>query len=297
MYTVMEKNTALKRLCVKVIAEDSVGYETPYLGQHGISLLLSAEHASGVNHVLVDVAQDPVALLENFKRMNISLACVDAVVLTHCHYDHTQGVAKILGEIGKKDLPIIAHPDLFRKHFISDPFLRPIGVMDGDRKSDIEAAGGVLYLTRDPLNILPGLMTTGEVPRVTDFEEVGMDLYTLENGKVKQDAMIDDLSLVANVKGKGLIIVTGCSHAGIVNIAHHAMKLNAKEKIHAIIGGFHLIEASEQRIKKTASELKKIGPNWVYAGHCTGFKAQMALYNVFKDRFSPLYTGLSVEVG
>jgi 7,8-dihydropterin-6-yl-methyl-4-(beta-D-ribofuranosyl)aminobenzene 5'-phosphate synthase len=91
--------------------------------------------------------------------------------------------------------------------------------------------------------------------------------------------------------------VTGCSHAGIVNISHYVMKLNDKEKIHAIIGGLHLIEASEQRIKKTASELIKIDPNWVYAGHCTGFKAQMALYNVFKDRFSPLYTGLSVEVG
>jgi 7,8-dihydropterin-6-yl-methyl-4-(beta-D-ribofuranosyl)aminobenzene 5'-phosphate synthase len=297
MYTVMKKNTALKRLAIKVIAEDSVGYETPYLGQHGISLLLSAEHANGVYHVLVDVAQDAAALLENFKRMNISLSCVDALVLTHCHYDHTQGVAKILREIGKRDLPIIAHPDLFRKHFISDPFLRPIGVMDGDRKSDIEAAGGTLYLTSDPLNILPGLMTTGEIPRITDFEEVGMSLYTLENGEVKPDAMIDDLSVVANVQGKGLIIVTGCSHAGIVNISHHAMKLNVKERIYAIIGGFHLIEASEQRIQKTASELKKIDPEWVYAGHCTGFKAQMALYSVFKDHFEPLYTGLSLEVG
>jgi 7,8-dihydropterin-6-yl-methyl-4-(beta-D-ribofuranosyl)aminobenzene 5'-phosphate synthase len=124
-----------------------------------------------------------------------------------------------------------------------------------------------------------------------------MSLYTLENGEVKPDAMIDDLSVVANVQGKGLIIVTGCSHAGIVNISHHAMKLNVKERIYAIIGGFHLIEASEQRIQKTASELKKIDPEWVYAGHCTGFKAQMALYNVFKDHFEPLYTGLSLEVG
>jgi 7,8-dihydropterin-6-yl-methyl-4-(beta-D-ribofuranosyl)aminobenzene 5'-phosphate synthase len=296
MDTVMKKSTVIKKLCVKVIAEDSVGYDTPYLGQHGISLLLSAEHANGVYHVLVDVAQDAAALLENFKRMDISLSCVDAVVLTHCHYDHTQGVAKIIRKIGKKDLPIIAHPDLFRNHFISDPFLRPIGVMDGDRKSDIEAAGGSLYLTGDPLNILPGLMTTGEIPRITEFEEVGMSLYRIENGKVKKDTMIDDLSVVANVEGKGLIVVTGCSHAGIVNIAHHAMKLNADEKIYAIIGGFHLIEASEQRIQKTALELKKIGPKYVYAGHCTGFKAQMALYNAFKDQFVPLYTGLSLEI-
>ena len=292
----MNKKHRLKRLKITVIAEDSVGYDSPYLGQHGISFLLTAERDDVVKNILVDVAQDSAALIENINRMQIAISCIDAVVLTHCHYDHTRGIAKILREIGGKDIPVIAHPDIFRTHFISDPYLRSIGIMDGDRREDIESSGGILYLAGNALEIMPGLISTGEVKRITDFEEVGMNLFTIENGQVKGDLMKDDISVVANVRGKGLVIVTGCSHAGIVNIIQQSIKLTGTKKIHGIIGGFHLIEASEERIQKTALALKKFNPDWVYAGHCTGFRAQVELYNIFKERFSPLHTGMIVEV-
>ena len=292
----MNKKHRLKRLKITVIAEDSVGYDTPYLGQHGISFLLTAERDGVVKNILVDVAQDSAALIENINRMQIAISCIDAVVLTHCHYDHTRGIAKILREIGGKDIPVIAHPDIFRTHFISDPYLRSIGIMDGDRREDIESSGGILYLAGNALEIIPGLISTGEVERITDFEEVGMSLFTIENGQVKGDLMKDDISVVANVRGKGLVIVTGCSHAGIVNIIQQSIKLTGTKKIHGIIGGFHLIEASEERIQKTALALKKFNPDWVYAGHCTGFRAQVELYNIFKEQFSPLHTGMIVEV-
>jgi 7,8-dihydropterin-6-yl-methyl-4-(beta-D-ribofuranosyl)aminobenzene 5'-phosphate synthase len=292
----MNKKDRLKRLKITVIAEDSVGYDTPYLGQHGISFLLTAEREGVVRNILVDVAQDSAALIENINRMQIAISCIDAVVLTHCHYDHTRGVAKILREIGGKDIPVIAHPDIFRTNFISDPYLKSIGIMDGDRREDIESSGGILYLARNALEIMPGLISTGEVERITDFEEVGMSLFTIENGQVKGDLMKDDISVVANVRGKGLVIVTGCSHAGIVNIIQQSIKLTGTKKIHGIIGGFHLIEASEERIRKTALALKKFNPDWVYAGHCTGFRAQVELYNIFKEQFSPLHTGMTIEV-
>jgi len=292
----MNKKHRLKRLKITVIAEDSVGYDSPYLGQHGISFLLTAERDGVIKNILVDVAQDPAALIENINRMQIAISCIDAVVLTHCHYDHTRGIAKILREIGGKDIPVIAHPDIFRTHFISDPYLRSIGIMDGDRREDIESSGGILCLAGNALEIMPGLISTGEVERITDFEEVGMNLFTIENGQVKGDLMKDDISVVANVRGKGLVIVTGCSHAGIVNIIQQSIKLTGTKKIHGIIGGFHLIEASEERIQKTALALKKFNPDWVYAGHCTGFRAQVELYNIFKERFSPLHTGMIVEV-
>jgi len=292
----MNKKHRLKRLKITVIAEDSVGYDSPYLGQHGISFLLTAERDDVEKNILVDVAQDSAALIENLNRMQIAISCIDAVVLTHCHFDHTRGVAKILREIGGKDIPVIAHPDIFRTHFISDPYLRSIGIMDGDRREDIESSGGILYLAGNALEIMPGLISTGEVKRITDFEEVGMNLFTIENGQVKGDLMKDDISVVANVRGKGLVIVTGCSHAGIVNIIQQSIKLTGTKKIHGIIGGFHLIEASEERIQKTALALKKFNPDWVYAGHCTGFRAQVKLYNIFKERFSPLHTGMIVEV-
>ena len=292
----MISKAELSKLKLTVIAEDTVAYESPYLGQHGISFLLTAERDGVKKNVLVDVAQNPTALLENINKMQINLSCIDAVVLTHCHYDHTQGLGTIIKEIGKKDLPIIAHPDIFRLNFITDPYLRHVGVMDGDKKADIEASGGSLYLTKDPLEIMPGLITTGEVERVTDFEEVGINLFTIDNGEIKTDTMLDDISVVANIKEKGLVIITGCSHAGIVNITRQAIKLTDTENIYGIIGGLHLIEASESRIKKTVQALKEFNPDWIYAGHCTGFRAQVELYNTFKDRFSPLHTDMIVEV-
>jgi 7,8-dihydropterin-6-yl-methyl-4-(beta-D-ribofuranosyl)aminobenzene 5'-phosphate synthase len=231
--------------------------------------------------------------------MDISLSSIDAVVLTHCHYHHTQGLEKVLRKIGKKDITVISHPDIFRLNFINDPYLRHVGVMHGDRQANIEDSGGALYLTKDPFEIMPGLFTTGEVERKTDFEEVGIDLLTIESGQIKPDSMRDDISLIANVKEKGVVIITGCSHAGIVNIAKQTVKLVETDKIHGVIGGFHLIEAmgaAEKRIKKTALALKGFDPDWIYAGHCTGFLAQVELHNTFKERFSPLYTGMIVKV-
>lgn len=289
----------LDRLRVTVIAEDSVLYESPYLGQHGVSFLITSEREGIIKTVLVDVAQNPSALLENMGMMDIEPTWIDAIVLTHCHYDHTQGLARVITEIGKRDIPVIAHPDIFRLNFVRDPHLRHVGVMDADKRANIEDAGGTLYLTRDPLEIMPGLITTGQVERTTDFEEVGISLFTIDNDQVKPDLMLDDISVIANVKDKGLVIVTGCSHAGIVNIVKQATKVSETRKIHGIIGGLHLIEAmgaAEIRIKKTAQALKEYDPDWVYAGHCTGFKAQVELYTTFEDRFSPLHTGMIIEV-
>jgi 7,8-dihydropterin-6-yl-methyl-4-(beta-D-ribofuranosyl)aminobenzene 5'-phosphate synthase len=244
----------------------------------------------------MDVAQDPDALFENFKRMEISPGMIDGIVLTHCHFDHTRGVATVLGKIGKKDIPVIAHHDIFRLNFINDPFLRHVGVMAGDTLSDIQSHGGAPYLTKDVLQIMPGIVTTGEVERLTDFEEPGIDLFTIENGRVVNDRMLDDISLVADVGNKGLVIVTGCSHAGIINIIRHAQKITGTQKIHGIMGGFHLVEATGERIQKTVSALEEFNPDWIYAGHCTGFKAQTELVGTFKEKFLPLQTGMIVDI-
>ena len=286
----------LNKLKITVIAEDSVLYESPYLGQHGISFFITAEKNGVKENILVDVAQNSAALLENMNMLGITPTSIDAVVLTHCHYDHTQGIAKILKKIGRKDIPVIAHPDIFRLNFITNPYLRHVGIMDSDKPANIEDSGGTLYLTKDPLEIMPGLFTTGQVERTSTFEEVGMSLFTIEKNQVKPDPMLDDISLIANIKEKGIVIITGCSHAGIVNIAKQATKLAGKDKIHGIIGGFHLIEASKDRIKETAQALKKFDPDWIYAGHCTGFLAQVELYNSFNERFTPLHTGMVIEI-
>ncbi len=282
---------ALDHLTVTIVAEDSVGYETPYLGQHGISFYVEARHGTVQRNILVDVAQHPEPLLFNMEQLQIDPESIDTVVLTHCHYDHTQGLAHVLSAIGKTDLPVVAHPDLFRLNFITNPYLRHVGVPTADNKSHIEEAGGQLFLSRSPLELMPGLTTSGEVDRTTDYEGVEMALKTIRDEEIEVDHVMDEISLFAMTHKSGLVVITGCSHAGIVNISMGAKKYADESKVGAVIGGFHLVDASPERIKMTASALDSEGVDRVMAGHCTGFPAQAELYSVFGERFHPLRTG------
>jgi len=282
----------LDNLRIIVLAEDSVLYESPYLGQHGVSFLLEGMNQGNMKRILVDVGQNSNALPSNMRTMGISPSIIDTIVLTHCHYDHTQGIAEVLRKIGKKDVQVIAHPSIFRLHFVTLPYPRHVGIMSSDSKTEIEKAGGSLHLTKDPFVIMPGIMTTGEVKRQSDFEEVRIELKTMENGMVVDDLMLDDISVIANVKEKGLVIITGCSHAGIINIANQAIEVSGVNRIEGIIGGLHLVEASDAVIKRTVDELSKLNLGWISAGHCTGFKAQVELHLTFGERFSPLHTGM-----
>lgn len=287
---------ALDRLAVTVVAEDSVMYESPYWGQHGISLFVTAVKDGFTRNILIDVAQDPRALLHNMALMGICPPCIDAIVLTHCHYDHTRGLAEVLRAIGKKDVPVVAHPDLFRLDFIVKPYLRHVGVLAGDTRTEIEASGGLLFLTSDPLQLMTGLSTTGYVARRTDFEEVGIPLRTIDGeGLLVEDPMKDDISVIAVLPGGKLVILTGCSHAGIVNIARHAVDLTGIKDIRAILGGLHLVEAPMDRILKTVDALAGLSIESVFAGHCTGFNAQAELRKKFGERFQPLQTGMRFE--
>lgn len=285
----------LDSMSLTVLAEDSVLYESPYWGQHGVSFLIEACRNNIKKNVLVDVGQNHDALLHNMGLLNTSPDIIDAIVITHCHYDHTLGIVDMLKAIGKKDLPVIAHPDLFRLNFIDKPYLRHVGVMQVDSPEKIEANGGILFLTDRPLQIMPGLITTGEVKRETDFEEVGIALKTIINDVIVVDDMMDDISLIASFKEREIAIVTGCSHAGIVNIVKQSIETSGLEKIKAIIGGLHLVEAPMDRIKKTVTALSEFDISLISAGHCTGFNAQVELYNLFKEKFLPLQTGMKFD--
>jgi len=292
----MKKFRQLDSCKITILAEDSVLYESPYLGQHGVSFLLEGISGKERKNILIDVGQNSEALLHNMKIMGISPSIIDAVILTHCHYDHTQGITTMLRHIGKKDLPVIAHTDLFRLHFITEPYHRLVGIMPGDSKNEIERAGGSISLSKEPVMIMPGIMTTGEVPRRNDFEKVGIALKTIENRNIVDDGMLDDTSLIANINDIGLVIITGCSHAGIINIVSYAKEITGVSKVEAIIGGLHLVDAADDVINRTVKELDTMNVSWISAGHCTGFKAQVKMYHTFGERFSPLHTGMKFTV-
>lgn len=286
----------LDSLRVLVLAENTVPFGGSLLGQHGLSYLVEARRGQTTMKVIMDVGQNHGALCTNMQQLNVNAGDIDAIVLSHCHFDHTSGVTALLAETKKQGVPVIAHPDIFRTHFLTTPTLRAIGMTKEDNAQALVSAGGLPFLTRDPLPLMPGLTTTGEVPRVTPFEEGGLKVFTISEGRTQEDSIADDTSLVACVKGQGLVVITGCSHAGIINIIKQACSLCPGEDLHAVFGGLHLAGAAKERITRTVEELSAFNPRLVSAGHCTGFKAQVALYNAMGERFIPLSTGADFKI-
>jgi len=277
---------------VVVLVENSARFASPYLGLHGTAFFVEVYRGDARLGVLVDVGQNPDALLYNMKVLGVSPATVDAIVLTHCHYDHTKGVSAVLKAIGKRGVPVIAHPDIFRPNFVTEPYLRYVGVDVDDSRERIVESGGALILSKDPVQLMPGLLTSGEVRKRVDFENVKSPFRTVSSdGRVVEDDMRDEIAVIANVRNEGLVIITSCSHPGICSIVKQAIELTGVKKVKAIIGGLHLAEASEERIRKTVEFLAQQDIDLIAAGHCTGFKAQVELYLKFKERFTPLYTG------
>ncbi|AJC72505.1 beta-lactamase [Thermococcus guaymasensis DSM 11113] len=273
---------------IYVLIEDYSGYESPFLAQHGVSFLLEKDGKG----LLFDTGQSADPILHNMRLLDIEPgSCIDYIFLSHCHYDHTGGLLGILRAIGRR-VPVIAHPTIFRKHFITKPYLREVGVPF--RRGDIEELAE-LYLTSGPLEIMEGVYSTGEIPNREEFEKTELEVYTIENGTVVRDELRDDMSLVAKTP-KGIVVISGCSHAGIISIVKHAIRLTGDERVRAVIGGFHLIDASEERIRKTVKEFQRLGVKEVYTGHCTGLKAEAALLKAYGENFHKLHSGMVIDI-
>ncbi len=274
---------------IYTLVEDYSGYESPFLAQHGISFLIEA---SG-RRILFDTGQSAEPLLHNMGLLGLKPRDVDYVFLSHCHYDHTGGLKGVLESIGRR-IPVIAHPDIFRPHFITEPHLRSVGIPF--RRPEIEELGD-LILTAEPFEIINGTVySTGEVREREMFEESELKVYTLQNGSPVKDRLMDDMSLV--VKGpEGLVVVSGCSHAGIVGIVKHAIRITGERRVKAVIGGFHLIDAGRERIERTVKAFLELGVEQVYTGHCTGLRAEAAFMDAYGEGFHKLHSGMIVDFG
>jgi 7,8-dihydropterin-6-yl-methyl-4-(beta-D-ribofuranosyl)aminobenzene 5'-phosphate synthase len=287
---------------ITTLVEDYAGYDTSFLAQHGISFLLDAKSGDIHKRVLMDVGQSCEPILHNMDILGIDPTTIDMIFLSHCHYDHTKGLIGILREINREGVPIIAHPTIFRPNYILKPYLKPIGITGENSEKIIKENGGCLVLVREPFELLPGVISTGEVERVTDFEaeapRVGMyNMYNVEGGELVKDQILDDMSIIVNVKGKGLVILTGCAHAGLINIIRHSMKITGMNRIEGVAGGFHMMEVSEERIKRTVEALSEMCPGWIFSGHCTGFAANKVMSTVLGDQFNLLHAGVRISVG
>ena len=281
----------LQEATINILAEDSIAFDTPFMGRFGLSMLLELKADACEKHILYDTNSAAAPILHNLKIMGKSLERVDTIFLSHCHYDHSDGLPGILEAIGRP-VPVIAHSEIFRPCFeINADGIRHIG-MAGQSRYELEQKGAIFTLTNSPLNLMTGATTSGEIERITSFEELE-DLYTIIAGQVVQDHERDDGAVILNFK-EGLVIVTGCCHAGIVNTMHQAKKITGVDKICAVIGGLHFQDASEEKIEKSIAALKEV--DWVFAGHCTGFDGMRRIANMKGDRFRAIHTGAMIHI-
>jgi 7,8-dihydropterin-6-yl-methyl-4-(beta-D-ribofuranosyl)aminobenzene 5'-phosphate synthase len=248
------------------------------LAEWGLSMLIEADGQK----ILFDTGAG-IAALHNAQLLDIDLAAVDKIILSHGHHDHTGGLRDILKVMGKK-VEVIAHPDIWASkygrlgknpaHFAGVPFSREL----------LEDLGAHFNLTRKPVHLTGSFLTTGEIPMLSSYEKIDSGLFDKKTGEMLPDELKDDLALVIDTE-YGLVVILGCAHRGIINTLRHARKLTGKELIYAAIGGTHLLNASEDRLQKTAAELHEMGVQYLGVSHCTGFEASSYLSQEFGKGF------------
>jgi len=284
----------VKSLKLTVIVEDQRNPYVPNLkAQHGLCIYAEATVKNKVFPFLIDTGPSPEAIRRNVETLKVDLSKTEGIFLTHGHYDHTGGLLEVLKQIDKKNVPIVAHPLIFEPKFSFKPVLKYIGIPF--TLMEIKNHGASLLLSRTPVPLIDDVSTTGEIERVTSYEKVE-GLWTVSRERFIPDIVLDDQSLIFKIEGRGLVIISGCAHSGIVNTVIHSKKIMKVEKIHAVIGGFHLKDADEEKIMRTIKDLSEFNPELVCPCHCTGKKAIAMFENAFGKDCIVIKTGDVIEI-
>jgi 7,8-dihydropterin-6-yl-methyl-4-(beta-D-ribofuranosyl)aminobenzene 5'-phosphate synthase len=268
------------------------------LAEHGFSALVTVRSGERDRRILFDAGMTPDGLIENMRRLDLSPKDIDVIVLSHGHFDHTTGLSGFVRAVGRTNLPVIIHPDFWTRRRIAIPGRDAIELPSTSR-SALTGAGFEIIEERAPSFLLDGaVLITGEVDRTTEFERGFAVHQALRDGEWQPDPLIlDDQALIVHVRDKGLLVLSGCGHAGIVNIVRYARKITGVDELYAVIGGFHLNgPLFEPIIGATCDALAEASPQIIVPTHCTGWKAQHAIAARFPEAFIQNSVGTRYEL-
>jgi 7,8-dihydropterin-6-yl-methyl-4-(beta-D-ribofuranosyl)aminobenzene 5'-phosphate synthase len=272
------------------------GHTTPGLvAEHGFSALVTTRRGTVSHTVLFDTGVSPDGMATNFERLGLDASAIEVVVLSHGHFDHAGGFPGLARLRGRRGMPLTVHPLVWSRRRVALPD-QHYWDMPTLNRSALEAEGLEVIERRQPSLVLDSsVLITGEVDRTTDFEHGMPGHEAWRNGQWEPDPLIlDEQALVVHVRGRGLVVITGCGHAGAVNIARHALRLTGVDRLHALLGGLHLSgPAFAPVIEPTVAAFSAMAPDLLVPAHCTGWKAQHRLAAALPDAFVPNAVGSS----
>lgn len=261
---------------ITTLSENTAGKRPKgLLAEYGLSILVETDELK----ILFDTGQR-ISAAHNAALLGVDLSDLDVIVLSHGHYDHTGGLRSVLEVTG--EIEVIAHPDIFQKKYakhgkstayIGVPYI----------KEELDDAGATFRFSEEPTNI-GDITITGKVERKTDFEKIDRDLYVEEGDELKEDELLDDQALVLQTD-RGLFVILGCAHRGIINTIEYAKKILGEDRIYGVIGGTDLVAADKLQMVETFKALKAYQIQGIGVSHCTGPEASARLADEFGDRF------------
>ena len=262
--------------------------------EHGYSLSVKVHRNGNTEQILYDAGLTKDSTVHNLDVLGVDPKDYRAVVLSHGHADHHGGLEGLFGRV-RESIPLVVHPHAWRDRKVVFPTGEEIR-MPPPNHNDLDREGWQIVDELGPSILLDGsILVTGQIDRTTEFEK-GFPLQhtATEHGWEPDTWIWDDQAIAINVRGKGLVVLSSCSHSGVINVLHHVRRVTGVDHIHGFVGGLHLTGGLfEPIVPQTVDELVKLSPDIIVPGHCTGWRAMHQVARVLPDAFASSNVGIT----